>query len=178
MRILLMAWLLAFATAACADDSIERARAVFEACVDGYRCFDSNVVELSADAAIVQNTRRYPMGEVRQIRVPAPQYKAMVAQFMPEMRGSKQVSRPGVFPGGGRRSRSADALLGARAIRLALEPAHGRRHHGNLANTRRAVRVTAMIARRALPVRRPVGGAGLRTIATRTAGRIAPLQAD
>lgn len=81
-----MTWLLAFVTAACADDSIERARAVFEAYVHGYRSFDAKVVELYADAAIIQNTRRYPTGEVREIRVPAPKYKAVVAQLMPEMR--------------------------------------------------------------------------------------------
>lgn len=45
--------------------------------------FDPAVADLYADDALIRNKRTYPTGEVRELTMPAPQYKQLLRQSMP-----------------------------------------------------------------------------------------------
>lgn len=79
-------WLLAFvsciavsATAAPVDD----ARALFARYIQLEQSFDPAAADLYADDAVIKNKRTYPTGQVRELAMPAPQYKALIRQAMP-----------------------------------------------------------------------------------------------
>jgi hypothetical protein len=79
---LLAAFVASFAisvTAAPIDD----ARRLFERYVQLERSFDPAAADLYADDAIIKNKRTYPTGQVRELTMPAPQYKAIIRQSMP-----------------------------------------------------------------------------------------------
>lgn len=87
-----------------ASEAIERAKRVFDAYVSGYHSFDPNVVELYADTALIFNRRTYPDGNIREITLPAPQYKVLVKNAMPlvQARGDKsQYNSPQYTEEGG-----------------------------------------------------------------------------
>jgi hypothetical protein len=80
-----------------ASEAIERAKTVFNAYVAGYHSFDANVVDLYADDALIQNKRTYPDGRIRELVLPAPQYKNLVRSAMPlvQSRGDRsQYNEP------------------------------------------------------------------------------------
>ncbi len=79
-------WFLAFvgciavsASAAPVDD----ARALFERYKQLEKTFDPAAADLYADDAVIKNKRAYPTGQIREIAIPAPQYKALIRQAMP-----------------------------------------------------------------------------------------------
>ena len=67
------------ATAAPVDD----ARALFERYKHLEQSFDPAAADLYADDAVIKNKRTYPTGQVREIAIPAPQYKVLIRQSMP-----------------------------------------------------------------------------------------------
>ena len=87
------------AITASASEVIERAKTVFKAYVAGYQSFDPNVVDLYADDALIQNKRTYPDGRVRELVLPAPQYKNLVRSAMPlvQSRGDRSQYNEPVF---------------------------------------------------------------------------------
>jgi hypothetical protein len=48
--------------------------------------YDPALAELYADDAFIKNTRTYPTGEVRELTIPAPKYKALIRQALPVAR--------------------------------------------------------------------------------------------
>lgn len=59
------------------------ARQLFEQYVALGQAFDPGVADLYADDAVIRNKRTYPTGEVREVTIPAPNYKALLRQAMP-----------------------------------------------------------------------------------------------
>lgn len=64
-------------------DPITEAKTLFHRYAAIEAAFDPNVVELYADDAIVRNKRIYPTGQVRELTIPAPQYKQLIRASMP-----------------------------------------------------------------------------------------------
>lgn len=62
---------------------MDDARAVFERYEQLERSFDPAAADLYADDAVIKNKRTYPNGQVRELVMPAPQYKALIRQAMP-----------------------------------------------------------------------------------------------
>lgn len=61
---------------------LEEAREVFNLYVRLEHTFDPKAADLYADDAVIRNKRTYPDGQVREMAVPAPQYKELVRQSM------------------------------------------------------------------------------------------------
>lgn len=63
--------------------SIEEAKALFNQYVQAEKTFDTSVADLYAEDAVIKNKRTYPTGQVRELTMPATQYKSLVRQAMP-----------------------------------------------------------------------------------------------
>jgi len=74
--------MLLFARASLAT-SIEEAKALFNQYVQSEQSFDPDAAEMYADDAVIKNKRTYPTGQVRELTMPANQYKALIRQAMP-----------------------------------------------------------------------------------------------
>lgn len=74
---------LLFISAEAFADSIEQAKDLFERYESLEKNFNPAVAELYSDTALIQNKRTYPTGQVREVKVPAPQYKEMLRKVMP-----------------------------------------------------------------------------------------------
>jgi len=70
---------------------LKAAQALFDKYVALEQAFDPAAADLYADEAKIQNTRRYPSGEVKVMSLPAPKYKALIRSVMPsaKARGDK-----------------------------------------------------------------------------------------
>ena len=66
--------------------SEDAARQLFEQYVALGHAYDPALAELYADDASIKNTRTYPTGEVRELTIPAPKYKALIRQALPVAR--------------------------------------------------------------------------------------------
>ncbi|WP_137940279.1 hypothetical protein [Chitinivorax sp. B] len=66
-----------------ASDNLNAARAVFERYKTLEVAFDSNIVDLYSDNAVIKNKRTYPTGQVREMSLPAPKYKELIRGAMP-----------------------------------------------------------------------------------------------
>ena len=73
----------AFAAHAGEKDAMAEARRVFQRYVELGDAFDVQVAELYADTATIRNKRTYPNGQVRELSLPAPQYKQLLREAMP-----------------------------------------------------------------------------------------------
>lgn len=73
--------LLLLAPAAAAQP--DAAKKLFEQYVALGQAYDPGVADLYADDALIRNKRTYPNGEVRELTMPAPKYKALIRQVMP-----------------------------------------------------------------------------------------------
>lgn len=62
---------------------VDDARALFERYKQLEQSFDPSAADLYADDAVIRNKRTYPNGQVRELTMPAPQYKALIRQTMP-----------------------------------------------------------------------------------------------
>jgi hypothetical protein len=63
--------------------SVAQAQRLFERFVQLSQVFDARVAELYDDTAVIRNKRTYPTGEVRELAIPAPQYKELIRNAMP-----------------------------------------------------------------------------------------------
>lgn len=64
-------------------DPVAAAQQLFERYVRLGEAFDPALADLYADDATIRNKRTYPTGEVRELSLPAPQYKALLRAAMP-----------------------------------------------------------------------------------------------
>ncbi|MEO5895996.1 MAG: hypothetical protein ABIS06_09870 [Vicinamibacterales bacterium] len=83
----------------------DQARAFFDEFVRLEQAYDVKVADLYADDAVIRNKRTYPTGDVREMRFPAAQYKALIRQGMPvaKQRGDRSAySRCAYEPVGAR----------------------------------------------------------------------------
>ena len=55
--------------------------------------FDPAVAELYADDAVIRNKRTYPTGQVREMTLPAAQYKALIRTAMPLAKARNDINR-------------------------------------------------------------------------------------
>ena len=62
---------------------VEEAKNLFERYMALERAFSPEVADLYADDALIKNKRTYATGPVREITIPASQYKAIIRQAMP-----------------------------------------------------------------------------------------------
>lgn len=65
------------------EERLAAAKALFETYVQLGHAFDPAVADLYADNAVIKNTRRYPTGQVREIKLEGAQYKALIRRAMP-----------------------------------------------------------------------------------------------
>ena len=65
----------------------EEPAAFFSRFVELEQAYDTTVADLYADDAVIRNKRRYPTGEVREVTIPAPTYKALIRVAMPLAKG-------------------------------------------------------------------------------------------
>ncbi len=80
-------------TAWAQSPSVDAAKQLFEQYVTLGHAFDPGVAELYADDALIRNKRTYPTGEVREMTMPAPNYKAVIRKVMPlaQARGDRST---------------------------------------------------------------------------------------
>lgn len=64
-------------------DPVSQARLLFERYTTFEARFDPSVADLYAEGAIIRNKRFYPDGQVRELTIPAPQYKQLIHNLMP-----------------------------------------------------------------------------------------------
>jgi hypothetical protein len=64
-------------------DSIKKAEAIFEKYERLEKDFNPAVADLYAENALIKNKRTYPTGQVRELTMPAQQYKQILRQAMP-----------------------------------------------------------------------------------------------
>jgi len=87
VRRLVFALALAFAwgapTGLAFAQGTDAAKALFDKFTQLERNFDPAAADLYADDALIRNKRRYPDGQVRELTLPADQYKALIRQAMP-----------------------------------------------------------------------------------------------
>ena len=84
--ILLLALAALPVTAAAGDEPDARlvaAKTLFERYVTLERAFDPAVADLYADSATVRNLRRYPTGQVREMKLEGARYKALILASLP-----------------------------------------------------------------------------------------------
>lgn len=62
---------------------IDEARSLFQQYSRLEAGFDPAAADLYADDALIRNKRTYPTGQVRELAIPAVQYKALVRNAMP-----------------------------------------------------------------------------------------------
>jgi hypothetical protein len=79
----LIATALLFVSLGVAADPLQDAKSLFERYGALEAAFDPAVADLYADDALIKNKRTYPTGEVRELTMPAKQYKQLVRQSMP-----------------------------------------------------------------------------------------------
>jgi hypothetical protein len=65
---------------------VDEAKLLFERYVALWQAFAPEVSDLYADDALIRNKRTYPTGQVRELTLPAAQYKALIRQAMPMAR--------------------------------------------------------------------------------------------
>ena len=92
MRILALFFAACFCAPSDASERVDRAKQVFTEYVSKWHAFDPSVADLYSDSALIQNTRTYPDGQVRQIVIPAAQYKQIVRGVMPLARSRNDRS--------------------------------------------------------------------------------------
>lgn len=63
--------------------AVDNAKALFDRYVALEHAFDAAVADLYADDAVIKNKRTYPTGQVREMAIPAPRYKALLRSAMP-----------------------------------------------------------------------------------------------
>lgn len=68
-----------FATA----DDLGKAKQLFKQYVVLEAAYDPAVADLYADNAVIRNKRTYPTGQVRELTLPAAQYKSLIRTAMP-----------------------------------------------------------------------------------------------
>ncbi|MFZ2450269.1 MAG: hypothetical protein WAW36_07110 [Methylovulum miyakonense] len=61
----------------------DEAKLLFERYAAFESAFNSSIVDLYADDAIIQNKRTYPTGQIRELNIPAPEYKNLIKSTMP-----------------------------------------------------------------------------------------------
>jgi hypothetical protein len=61
----------------------EEAKSIFDLYIQLEHAFDAAVADLYADDALIKNKRTYPNGQVKELSLPASQYKALLRQAMP-----------------------------------------------------------------------------------------------
>lgn len=71
----------------------EAAKTLFAQYVALEYAYDANIAELYADDALIKNKRIYPAGDVREITMPAVNYKTLLRQAMPiaKVRGDRST---------------------------------------------------------------------------------------
>ena len=74
-------------------DSRAKAEQIWNRYVALEAAFDPAVADLYADDAVIRNRRTYPTGEVREVTVPAAQYKALIRQAIPLAKAQNDISR-------------------------------------------------------------------------------------
>lgn len=63
--------------------SIDKARELFQEYVTRGTAFDPAAADLYSDSALIRNKRTYPTGQIKELEVPAPQYKSLIRTVMP-----------------------------------------------------------------------------------------------
>lgn len=71
------------AAVASAQASNDAAKQLFEQYVALGHAYDSTVADLYSDDALIKNKRAYPTGKVRELTLPAGDYKTLIRQAMP-----------------------------------------------------------------------------------------------
>lgn len=72
----------ALATEPVADERVAKAKEVFERFVALGQAFDPDLADLYADDAVIKNKRTLPTGEVKELSLPATEYRALIRSAM------------------------------------------------------------------------------------------------
>lgn len=84
---------LAQSGASAESERMRAARALFDRYVALERAFDPAMADLYSDTAVIRNRRTYPTGQVREMTIPAPQYKELIKQAMPLAKAANDTNR-------------------------------------------------------------------------------------
>jgi hypothetical protein len=79
----LISLFIAAAGHAAESDQLAEARRVFQRFVQLSHAYDVQVADLYAETASIKNKRLYPNGQVRELSMPAAQYKELIRNAMP-----------------------------------------------------------------------------------------------
>jgi len=111
MLVILGSTALVAAQGAPTADARAKAERLLERYIALEAAFDPAVADLYADDAVIRNRRTYPTGEVREVTVPAAQYKALIRQAIPLAKAQNDISRYSgcVYTAAGARVRMACA---------------------------------------------------------------------
>jgi hypothetical protein len=85
MRLRQVPLLIAGLVYACATVAapLDDAKVLFDRYVQLELEFDPALADLYSDDAVIKNTRRYPNGQVRELTIPAPQYRGLIRSAAP-----------------------------------------------------------------------------------------------
>ncbi len=64
-------------------DDLDKAKALFKQYVALETAYDPAVADLYVENAVIRNKRIYPTGQVRELTIPAAQYKTLIRTAMP-----------------------------------------------------------------------------------------------
>ena len=91
--IILAASIAAIAQDRLSQDARIKAEQVLNRYVELEHAFDPAIADLYADDAVIQTRRTYPNGEVRNLSIPAAEYKALIRKTTPLAKARNDVSR-------------------------------------------------------------------------------------
>ena len=83
MKRLLIAFPLVMLCLGASAGPIDEARSLFQQYSSFEAAFNPAVADLYTDDALIRNKRVYPIGQMREQTIPAPQYKTLVRSAMP-----------------------------------------------------------------------------------------------
>jgi hypothetical protein len=84
LTVAILGWVCAVGSAQTVDSTaVSQAKTFFEKYQALEREFDPTVADLYSDEAIIRNKRTYPTGQVRELTMPAPKYKALIRAAIP-----------------------------------------------------------------------------------------------
>ncbi|MCK7595615.1 hypothetical protein [Pseudomarimonas salicorniae] len=92
LRLVLAALLLVIPAVGACVTAEQSAAELFAKYVRLGSSYDASLADLYADTALITNKRTYPHGEVREITIPAPQYKQLIRAAMPMARSRGDMS--------------------------------------------------------------------------------------
>lgn len=81
--LMLLLLTVAVASGLASTDDLDKAKALFKQYIALETAYDPAMADLYVETAVIRNRRIYPTGQVRELTIPAVQYKSLIRAAMP-----------------------------------------------------------------------------------------------